>query len=136
MIEVLVSVLVLSVGLLGIALVQTRALANNNSSMGRSMATVATYSILEAIRADRANLPDYSDISVDGGSCETGGSTLHEQQINAWCKELADTLGAVDTTIGTVSCDDDDCTVTVQYDDSKVGVGGSSVQQVVTRTLL
>src|SRR3546814_15356356 len=55
MIEVLVSVLVLSVGLLGIALVQTRALANKTSSMGRSLATVATYSILEAIRADRAN---------------------------------------------------------------------------------
>src|SRR3546814_2837565 len=96
MIEVLVSVLVLSVGLLGIALVQTRALANNNSSMGRSLATVATYSILEAIRADRANLAAYSDISVEGGSCAAGGSTLHEQQINAWCKELADTLGAVD----------------------------------------
>src|SRR3546814_17056885 len=94
MIEVLVSVLVLSVGLLGIALVQTRALANNNSSMGRSLATVATYSILEAIRADRANLAAYSDISVEGGSCADGGSTLHEHKINAWCKELADTLGA------------------------------------------
>src|SRR3546814_7739729 len=83
----------LSVGLLGIALVQTRALANNNSSMGRSLATVATYSILEAIRADRANLAAYSDISVEGGSCAAGGSTLHEQQINAWCKELADQHG-------------------------------------------
>src|SRR3546814_2019651 len=84
MIEVLVSVLVLSVGLLGIALVQTRALANNNSSMGRSLATVATYSILEAIRADRANLAAYSAISVEGGSCAAGDRKRPRRQLNAW----------------------------------------------------
>src|SRR3546814_13203626 len=76
--------------------------------MGPSLATVATYSILEAIRADRANLAAYSDISVEGGSFAAGGRTRHEQQINAWCKELADTLGTVDTTIGTIDCDDED----------------------------
>src|SRR3546814_18697948 len=101
--------------------------------MGPSLATVATYSILEAIRADRANLAAYSDISVEGGSCAAGGSTLHEQQINAWCKELADTLGAVDTTIGTIDCDDKDCTVAIQYDAISNGVGRHSGQHAITR---
>ena len=55
LVEVLVAVLILAVGLLGITLVQTRSLGNSNSAMGRSMAVVATYSILEAMRVDRAN---------------------------------------------------------------------------------
>src|SRR3546814_15688576 len=99
--------------------------------MGRSLATVATYSILEAIRADRANLAAYSDISVEGGSCAAGGSTLHEQQNNAWCKEIADTTGSVDTKIGTVDRDDEDCTVTIQYDDSRIAHGGRRAQEKI-----
>src|SRR3546814_19309439 len=93
MIEVLVSVLVLSVGLLGIALVQTRALANNTSSMGRSLATVATYTILDAIRADRANLAAYSDISFEGRSCAAGGLPLPAHQPTARCPAPAATPG-------------------------------------------
>lgn len=138
LIEILVAVLVLSIGLLGIAWVQTRALSNNNSSMARSMAVVATYSVLDAMRADRANAVngryDVTDMAAD--SCPDAG-TLAETQLNNWCLELGAALGAASTTVGSIDCDaNGTCTITVGYDDSGVGAGGTSAQTVVTKGML
>ena len=55
LIEVLVAVLVLSIGFLGVAALQARSMSTNNSAMVRSMATIASYSILDAMRADLPN---------------------------------------------------------------------------------
>lgn len=142
LIEVLVSVLVLSIGLLGIAWVQTRALSNNNSSMARSMAVVASYSILDAMRADRVNATAYTN-TVTASSCPAAG-TLVQTQINNWCNELADALGAVDTTKGIIACNGSgECTITVEYSDERIGEGaklsspdGSTKQTVVTKGML
>lgn len=136
LIEILVAVLILSIGLLGIALVQTRALSNNNSSMSRSMATIASYTILDAMRADRANLASYDDITVTGDDCPDAGGSLASAQISDWCRQLAATLGEADTTIGTIDCNGNECTVTVQFDDSRVGVSGASDQKVETKAAL
>src|SRR5690625_4897984 len=45
LIEVLVAVLVLSIGLLGLAQLQAKSLSTNGSAMTRSMATMFSYSI-------------------------------------------------------------------------------------------
>ena len=138
LIEVLIAVLVLAVGLLGVAWVQTRSLSNNNSSMARSMAVMASYSILDAMRADRANAVkgNYDVTAMSAGSC-SGSGTLAKQQLNNWCVELGQALGAVSTTTGTVKCDATaTCTITVTYDDSRVGAGGTSTQTVVTKSIL
>ena len=49
----LVAVLVMGVGLLGIAAMQATALRNNQSALERTQATIQTYSILDAMRANR-----------------------------------------------------------------------------------
>ncbi|SFF66025.1 type IV pilus assembly protein PilV [Fontimonas thermophila] len=136
LIEVLIAVLILSIGLLGIAFVQTRSLSGNNSSMARSMAVVATYSILDAMRADRANLAAYDGVSVTANSCPTGGSTRAMRQIIAWCTELGARLGAAASTRGEIRCTGSLCTVTITYDDSRIGAAGTSTQTVVTRAML
>ena len=53
LIEVLIAVLVVSVGLLGTAGLQLASLKNNQSAMQRSEAVVLTYSILDRMRANR-----------------------------------------------------------------------------------
>ncbi len=136
MIELLVSVLVLSIGLLGVAWVQTSALAANNAAASRSMAVVASYTILDAMRADRtaARNGDY-DGDVTADDCPASG-TLAETQLREWCILLADTLGPVDTTTGEIDCDNSgQCTVTIGYDDSRIGEGGGA-QSVVTKGML
>lgn len=140
LVEVMVAVLVLSVGFLGIAALQASALANTNSSMARTLATVASYSILDAMRADlvnaRANAYD-SLTPVKASSCGTTSSTLAGYQVNLWCAQLGSSLGALVTTTGLIACDTGNkgrCTVTITFDDSRVG--GAASQTVTTTGLL
>jgi type IV pilus assembly protein PilV len=142
MIEVLIAVLVVSIGFLGMAALQAKALSTNNSAMARSMATVASYSILDAMRADivKAGTGAYNG-TVTANNCPAVGATptLSSTQLNAWCTELGDALGAVNTTSGKIDCSaagptSIDCAVTIQFDDSRAGTSvGSTTQQVVTR---
>lgn len=140
LIEVLVAVLILSIGLLGISMVQGRALSANNNSVGVSMAVIASYSILEAMRADRLNaLAGSYNRTVTGDSdCTLSATTttFATAQLSSWCAELRTALGVADTTIGTIACDAGDCTITIQFDDSRLGAGSSSAQQVITRAVL
>lgn len=53
MIEVLVAIIVLSIGLLGLAGLQTAGLKYNQSANFRSTATMMAYSILDSMRASR-----------------------------------------------------------------------------------
>lgn len=128
LVEVLISVLLLSLGLLGIAMTQTRALASNNSSSGRSAAVIVSYSILEKMRGDRISATAGSyNTTVTASACPTDVSTLANHHLADWCAQLGDALGAASTTRGTISCTATaDCTITLQYDDSHVGVAGTS----------
>lgn len=139
LIEVLIAVLVLAIGILGVAALQARALANNSSSIGRSMATIASYSILDALRADRSNAlaGNYNTTTpLEADNCSTGTGLVTNQLYN-WCTHLRTMLGAAKTTTGKIDCDTSgNCTIIVTYDDSNVGgsgaAGGSSAQSLIT----
>jgi type IV pilus assembly protein PilV len=145
LIEVLVAVLVLSIAFLGIAALQAMSMSTNNSAMARSMATISSYSILDAMRADlstaRAGTYNRTGSSVlKADACPDAAGSLANAQLNQWCTQLGQTLGAAATTTGGIVCttvvDSVDCTVTITFDDSRAGVGGSSVQKVITRAML
>ena len=140
MIEVLIAVLVVSIGFLGMAALQAKALSTNNSAMARSMATISSYSILDAMRADLgpARAGAYNG-TVTADACPSAGGSLASTQLNAWCTQLGNALGAVATTTGEIECSaagDGDCTITIQFDDSRAGPGGAVNQQVITRATL
>lgn len=138
LIEVLVAVLVLSIGFLGIAALQAVSLSTNNSAMARSMATISSYSILDAMRADIVNAKGGSyNGTVTANGCPTAITTLANAQLGQWCKQLAATLGAAATTTGNVSCNGTGiCKVTITFDDSRAGKGGSDKQEVTTQAML
>lgn len=144
LIEVLIAVLVLSIAFLGIAALQAMSLSTNNSAMARSMATIASYSILDAMRADigSARSGAYTT-TVVANACPAVSGSLASAQLNQWCSsQLGNkSLGAVASTTGKISCSavgtaSADCTITITFDDSRAGVGGTSTQQVVTRAML
>ena len=103
----------------------------------QTMATISSYSILEAMRLDKANaLLGRYDGTVTASSCPDPGTSLATYQINAWCVQLGKALGAVSSTQGTVACKAvGTCEVKVQFDNSKA-TGGSSTQTVVTEAAL
>ena len=146
LIEVLVAVLVLSIAFLGIAALQAMSLSTNNSAMARSMATVASYSILDAMRADidgARNGAYNTSTPIAANACPAASGSLASAQLNQWCSQgLGNkSLGAVASTTGSIACTavgtaSADCTVTITFDDSRAGAGGSNKQQVVTRAML
>jgi type IV pilus assembly protein PilV len=140
LIEVLVAVLVLSIGFLGIAALQALSLSTNNSAMARSMATIDSYSILDAMRADIASAKGgtYNTApNVKANACPAAGATLVTAQLNQWCNQLGNDLGKVATTTGAITCGaTGSCTITITFDDSRGGAGGTSAQTVTTATML
>jgi type IV pilus assembly protein PilV len=122
LIEVLVAVLVLSIGFLGMAALQARSLSMNNSSMARSFATMESYSIFDAMRADLVNAQTGAyNTTFNASTCPSATGTLADAQLTQWCNQLAAGLGASASTTGTISCKGSEgaCTVTVTYNDSK-----------------
>jgi type IV pilus assembly protein PilV len=77
LLEVLVTVLVLSIGLLGLAGLQASSLRNNHSAFLRSQAVLKAYEGLDRMRANRAaavsgsyNGTYDSDYTVPGQTCD------------------------------------------------------------------
>jgi len=140
LIEVMIAVLVLSIGFLGIAALQVHALSTNNSAMARSMATVASYSILDAMRTDRAAAESGSyDTTVTANACPDAGGSLASNQLHNWCEQLSSTLGASANTTGEIACANTGiCTVTIQFDDGRAVQDDNNTNKVtiVTRAAL
>ncbi len=138
LIEVMIAVLVLSIGFLGVGAMLAMSLSTNNSAMYRSYATMDSYSILDAMRADLSNAKGGAyNTTVTGNACPTGTGTLAATQLSKWCGQLAQDLGLVATTTGTVNCTaQGECTITIQFDDSRSGVQGAKQQQVITKAIL
>jgi len=145
LIEVLIAVLVLSIGFLGMAALQTKALSNNNSAMMRTQAVVASYTILDAMRVDRAAAlaGGYNTTMTFGtnGQCTASPSVsgLANTQLQEWCEGVGSgnaTTGLAGLGAGTtggVNCDNRGvCVVTITFDDDK-STGGDSAEQLVTR---
>ena len=134
LVEVMVAVAILAFGMLGIAALQATAMRNGKSSAERSRAVVATYSILERMRANYA-------VAGNGGydlaamTCDSpNAGDLAATDLHEWIESLHEQLGP--TACGQiVDCGSDACTIIVQWDDSR-GTGGSAAQQVVTETRL
>lgn len=128
LIEVLVAVLVLSIGLLGLAALQATALRNNQSALERSQGVVNTYSMLDAMRANLDTARSGAYIMPETCAVPAGGSLVQNDK-KAWIEMIQENLG--DTACGTVSCTGSLCTVTVTWDDRR-GKGGEQKQQFST----
>lgn len=125
LIEVLVTVFILSVGLLGLAGMHFQGLKNNQSAYFRSQATILAYTVLDTMRANRANAleGDY-DIAMGAASSSKG---IAGTDLGYWKRALSSALPSGD---GSIDCNQvtSVCVVTVQWDDT-VGLGGSATEQ-------
>jgi type IV pilus assembly protein PilV len=130
LVEILVALVVLSIGLLGVAALQLTSLRNNHSSAMRTQATFLAYDIIDRMRANRdpALAGDYN---VDFGDEGTGG-TVAGDDIVAWKENIANTLPAIDNAgeievaDGSVTQNGNIFTVTLRWADwDDTGVSGA-----------
>lgn len=134
LLEVLVSVVVLSIGLLGVAAMQTVALRGGQSSLESSQATIQTTAIIEAMRANPAAGAAYN---VAMTCAVPAGGTQAQNDVRDWISSLKSTIGtgpATDTTTcGSIANCPANCTITVQWDDARAGGGNQRQMTTVTR---
>lgn len=143
LIEVMVSVLILAVGLLGIAAMQSQALRNGQSSLESSQAVVQTTSIIEAMHANSANAASYNGTWTTPPAAPT---TLALRDINEWVASMqgvanwrgaTQTPGTVSSTAKATITGCPDCVITIQWDDSRAGtLEGGTTRSIVTEARL
>ncbi len=132
MLEVLITMVILSIGLLGLAGMQANGLKSNHLAYVRSQATLLAYDMSDRMRSNMAGVEagSYNDLSGDpatGGAtspdCETSvcsPATMASYDYFKWSESMANNLpkgeGAVSAAAGIF-------TITVMWDDDKKGTG-------------
>jgi type IV pilus assembly protein PilV len=111
LVEVLVALVVLSIGLLGIASLQLSSLRWNHGASKRSQATLLAYDILDRMRANTAAAKNNE---YSGGT----SGTVATADLNMWRSNIAATMGAGAT--GTVAlAGTSTFSITITWDDSR-----------------
>lgn len=118
MVEVLVTIVVVSFGLLGFAGLLTQAVVDNRVAYMRSQATVLAYDITERMRANRASAVDGSYGIAIGST--PGGTTIEAIDLQGWKGMLSQMLPNGD---GSVNVDGDgNTTIVIQWDEDGDGI--------------
>lgn len=132
LVEVLVALVVLSVGLLGIAAMQAVGLRSMASAGSRSQATLLAYDIVDRMRANRARAGDGEfDIDFEADLAEANEDVID------WKGRLSAALPAGDGSIATDGADPTTVTVTVRWldrDDNRAA-DAQQLQFTTTATL-
>ena len=118
LLEVLVALLIVSIGLIGLAGLMSTSLKNNQGASQRSQATWLTYDLLDRMRANRTAAlgGSYNTTSIKSYS---GSGSVAATDLTQWKAELANALpgsDAVVTVAGNLA------TVNIQWDDRR-GLG-------------
>jgi len=107
LIEILITLLILSIGLLGMASLQVQGLRSNQSAYLKSQASMLTYDMADRMRANsaRAIAGDYDDFDTDGTvptnpGCSTQAAGCTEAQISdtdmaEWARRVNGTGDAI-----------------------------------------
>jgi type IV pilus assembly protein PilV len=132
LLEVMVALLIFSIGLLGLAGLQGSSLQNNKTADLRSIAIIAAHDMAERIRANnRDSGNDYDNIGVNivapGTNCFTAlcdtSAKVAAWDTYEWQTSLASLLPSGK---GTVSIDANGALViTVMWDEARTGVTGT-----------
>ncbi len=127
LIEVLVALLVLSVGLLGLAGLQMTSLQSNQSAYYRSQATVLAYDITDRMRANRTEaLNGVYDHALTNKACDlalTPAGSLAQRDLAEWLNSLSCLLSA--DAKGSIVRDSNtrQFTISIEWDDNRGRIG-------------
>lgn len=135
LIEVAITVLILSTSLLAMATLQSRSLQFNKGSSLRSLANIGAYDIIDRIRINRGTASDNIEgYSVDFGATPAGNS-LAVSDVSAWRTALTNTLPSGE---GKILCTKATrvCTVTIQWSEEQLFGAYNSASNTDGRSVL
>ena len=123
LVEVLVSIVGLSIGLLGAAALQSTALRQNQASYERSQLTVLGQAMLDAMRNNPAGVDSGQDALASWTCSAPAGGGLANADLGRWIGDLQAQINP--SACGRIACQARVCTVGIRWDDSRVS-GGSN----------
>lgn len=137
LIEVLVTVVIVSIGLLGIAGLQLSSLKNNDSSFLRSKSTILSNDMIDYLRANRqqAISGDYNiDLNAFSAlNTPSGTPTIAETDRYRWFKQIDQNLPNAKAAI---NCDANAvCAVRVEWDDTHAEGSNSTKHLILSAQL-
>jgi len=128
LLEVLISIVVLTVGLLGTAHMQTTGLVNNQRAYQRSQATLLAYDIADRMRANSASINNYltsymelEDAEAQENCKSTESCTsanMAENDLFEWNVALATDLRGVN---GLITLSGETYMISIAWDDNNDG---------------
>lgn len=133
LIEVLVAIVVLSIGLLGLAGLQASGMRVGQSSIHRTQAAQMAYDIVDRMRVNLPNAADY-DIALTAAA-----PAVNTCAGAVACLDLADWRGRLEAMMpagtGSVAVNGSEVAVVVQWDDSRGAAAASTAQFRLTAQL-
>ncbi|HEX5693062.1 MAG TPA: type IV pilus modification protein PilV [Arenimonas sp.] len=119
LLEILIAVLILAIGLLGIAALQAVTLRNMQGSGDRSVAVIQAYAMFDMMRANRDDALDGS-YDTAGLICDApaGGGRIDIEK-GMWIDQMQAAMG--EGACGEVDCNGGLCTVRVVWDETRLG---------------
>lgn len=139
MVEVLVTLVILSIGLLGLAGLQANSMTNNHNAYLRSQATVLANDMADRMRANMAGVQanrynNINGIPVDPGCIAVDCTPAQIATFDAfeWNTALSNELPAGQ---GTVVGNNINFTITVRWDEARNGATGLGCNPALTTDL-
>ena len=134
LLEVLIAIIVISIGLLGLAGVMASSMRNSHSAYQRTQATWLAYDIVDRMRVNRpAAIASTNNYNIAIGTATSSSTGMAGTDVTAWKSMLSNALPAGD---GAIVVDATRAVkVTVQWNDSR-GSKGKTTQQFIVDTQL
>lgn len=131
MLEVMVAILIMAIGMLGLAGLMAASMRNNHGAYFRTQAVWMAYDAADRMRANRQNaLAGNYNIAL--GAAPPGGGAINAVDLTQWLNAvsaLPQGLGAINV------ANDRTVTITVQWNDTRAS-GGDAAQQFQMQTRL
>ncbi|MGD2172065.1 MAG: type IV pilus modification protein PilV [Gammaproteobacteria bacterium] len=127
LVEAMIALLVISIGLLGIASLQLTAMNQNASSLNHSQAVWYAYNMSDRIRANISEFDNYDGIDTSTGYAQdcTSGPCTTAQMVTADAADWAAMVGGLPGGRGIIASNADGLLVTVMWDDEGTGATGT-----------
>lgn len=131
LIESMVALLVVSIGLLGIAALQITAVKQNNSALHHSQAVLIAYNITDRIRANIPQFNNYAGISTSNSYTQdcTAAACIPSQMVTADAVDWSTLMQKLPGGKGTITGDaipPNQLLIKVMWDDEGTGVTGEN----------
>lgn len=123
LIEVLVTVVILGIGLLGLAGLQVQSLSYNHSAYNRSQATLLAYDIIDRMRANPAAIASYvsGTPTVDANCMTITGCNATSMALNDLAEWNAAINVALPAATSAISVNNNIYTINLTWDEDRDG---------------